>query len=1469
MKWENAYVFISSTFNDMHAERDFLVKRVFPDLRLWCQKRKIKLIDIDLRWGVSEEDATENKKVVDICLKNIDKCRPFFLCFLGQRRGWVPMNQDVHSETLKHYPGLENYIGKQSITELEIIHALLEPLTSEEVKIPKPLFYFRKPDYIAQIQEEAVRNIYISEEDERKKLEQFKNIVQEKYFVYEYDAVWDEELNSPELAGVGEGELTQGRLKQFMVDEIAMAEHVLEHMKELIEAEFPDRKPMSEDMSTLEKELDWQDGYLSSLADSYIRRPEEECKIWEYIYKKCNRPYVLEAEAGSGKTSLLAYILTQISSKNRFYRFVGTSQESSDLGTMLGLLYEELGIAGFLGESDVRDAKGDCLVNFQKVLETVAGKMKRKNIEGPLVFILDAIDQFRFSEELPYWIPTNLPEQIKLIVSLKTDLGASRNRYLHQGDYEICSLNLMKEDREKRRMIEEYLGQFLKTVDESQIEQLFDMKGSSNPLYLKIVLNELRIHGSFESLKEKLSINYGSTPQEAFQSVLARLEKESFLEISEARALLVLFMAMMAYSLEGIDIPYTAKLLTYGVREFKSMQQQQIADAMYIIAKHLSPYLVMNGNRVDFLYESFRIAAAKRYAVYEKMSRKLLAIGYRILLNTDSENLRYDRGKKSDMASLAYQITNHSIEEANVELLSPWFVYEYCRRLGAGALAEQYYLAARLAEESYIYEEMGNALVSVQAKVSVYPRIVFVELKKLLGEDHGIFGKILAKMLEMPGQFFRQVNVHEKSLIPQKELLAYRKDVIEYFVHSKWLSYRLRSSEVNGTATTNMLFQNLANGKIEKIVQLPQESTTFWSHEDYLYVRYKEPNLNYVVYEVPSMRVVLSGDFPEYEEGFRWHSLIRGWKEDVFGTCSNKAEDMRVVNLRTGQIVWEYKKKETDGYFRWYFQGKLMFVTVRDTIMQLVDITTGAIVWEDREGVYGEFMSNDECGYLLCKKNDKPMWHYIHYVDNQAIVEPAREMKPYALGNSYAVIKGHLCSFMNNQIWVFDKEMNCLGYQTTKEQMRDVSGETPTLYERGNYAIYVDSVSISLYSIEELFQGLKIDAEKVQVRGLNGQMVHGKYLYLFYSNGGVEKVDLDTSSVVAYDQDICVTYHKKNVFCWWGSDYIAGYHSAYSWEPNYRDYRICVKNVDTLKTVIRMSGKAPEGMMLQGVFLLDGKVGMVFRSHDDFAEEKVLFAPDGSDRKYQMKKCVIWFTSDFEEFEKWDPQIQCAGLVELFVHQNELYLIFEETYIDCCHVGAKIYHVKNRNCVCEVSMTINCQMYFFQMINMGGTLGVYVRRYEAQEKKNHRELYLMNYLTGNVTIKEFPKSFEMDGHHGEEIYLTEIEDDCTRKVIQVVSSKNGEVMKRIPCTHQRGMDTKIIKKYGGYLVYYQRGILEVYTDDSDGPVFSQMLPKGTLIDRSGTGEFIIASEDNRYYVYTLDRIQNLAEKTRYHKEKKD
>ena len=85
----------------MHAERDYLVKQVFPELREWCERRRLRLVDIDLRWGVTEQDATHNKNVVNVCLRRIDECRPFFLCFLGQRRGWVPKDTEISDETYK------------------------------------------------------------------------------------------------------------------------------------------------------------------------------------------------------------------------------------------------------------------------------------------------------------------------------------------------------------------------------------------------------------------------------------------------------------------------------------------------------------------------------------------------------------------------------------------------------------------------------------------------------------------------------------------------------------------------------------------------------------------------------------------------------------------------------------------------------------------------------------------------------------------------------------------------------------------------------------------------------------------------------------------------------------------------------------------------------------------------------------------------------------------------------------------------------------------------------------------------------------------------------------------------------------------------------------------------------------------------------------------------------------------------
>ena len=120
-KWQEIRVFISSTFRDMHAERDHLIKVVFPELRERLEKHRFHLVDIDLRWGVTAEQA-ENDQVVDLCLDEIDRCRPFFVGILGQRYGWVPRVLPKLDE--KKFGWIQGMTGK-SITELEILHGVL------------------------------------------------------------------------------------------------------------------------------------------------------------------------------------------------------------------------------------------------------------------------------------------------------------------------------------------------------------------------------------------------------------------------------------------------------------------------------------------------------------------------------------------------------------------------------------------------------------------------------------------------------------------------------------------------------------------------------------------------------------------------------------------------------------------------------------------------------------------------------------------------------------------------------------------------------------------------------------------------------------------------------------------------------------------------------------------------------------------------------------------------------------------------------------------------------------------------------------------------------------------------------------------------------------------------------------------------------------------------------------------------
>lgn len=42
-------VFVSSTFNDMHPERNLMIGKIFPMISDHCHKRKLEFAGVDLR----------------------------------------------------------------------------------------------------------------------------------------------------------------------------------------------------------------------------------------------------------------------------------------------------------------------------------------------------------------------------------------------------------------------------------------------------------------------------------------------------------------------------------------------------------------------------------------------------------------------------------------------------------------------------------------------------------------------------------------------------------------------------------------------------------------------------------------------------------------------------------------------------------------------------------------------------------------------------------------------------------------------------------------------------------------------------------------------------------------------------------------------------------------------------------------------------------------------------------------------------------------------------------------------------------------------------------------------------------------------------------------------------------------------------------------------------------------------------
>ena len=375
-------VFLSSTFRDFMGERDLLVKQVFPSLRRRAKDRGVEVVDVDLRWGITEQESQQGK-VIPICLAEIERCTPYFVGMIGERYGWIPPANQYSQEVMSSQPWLAAHLGGSSVTELEILHGVL----NRSSMTGRAFFYLRDP---AWSKAQAEPGFVCVTEEEASKLAALKDRIRASGYPV------TEDLKDPQ----------------------AIAERIEADLWDLINQLFP----TAEQSDGLEKEERKHGSYRQARMDPYLGG-DGYIKTLEDWIAEAKQRILITGESGSGKSALIAnWVAAHESSQPDdviFCHHLGCSNDANAIRPLLArlidtakrLLPEEFGSSLSVPE--------DWWELVAKVAETllVLGRWAVQNSRR-WIWVLDGLDRLQLEEQkaLP-WLPVNLPEGVVVVTS--------------------------------------------------------------------------------------------------------------------------------------------------------------------------------------------------------------------------------------------------------------------------------------------------------------------------------------------------------------------------------------------------------------------------------------------------------------------------------------------------------------------------------------------------------------------------------------------------------------------------------------------------------------------------------------------------------------------------------------------------------------------------------------------------------------------------------------------------------------------------------------------------------------------------------------------------------------------------------------------------------------------------------------------------------------------------------------------
>jgi tetratricopeptide (TPR) repeat protein len=462
----------------MHAERDMLIKEVFPELRKRCDEIDVEFSFVDLRWGITDEQV-EQGEVLPVCLGEIERCRPFFVGLLGEYYGSLP--RQIPPDLVVAYPWLAEP-RQRSVTEIEICAVLNHPDLAR-----RAYFYFRNPDYLATLPG-PVRVAWTSTGRAAADLQALK------------DGIRASSLPVREYA-----------------DPQALSELVLNEMWEAIAVDFP---PYA---SEARHEDARHQVYLEQYARFYVGQKSSLQRLDEFE-AGFGPPLVVRGPVGAGKSALIANWLSERARSETagpmFVHAVGATPTAARWEALLTrFMTWARDVLKVEGKISGEDEPQELLLAFPRFLRGAAEKAR-------MLLLVDGVSELDEREGFAplWWLPEDLPEGVRLVLTARDDSPAlAETRRRQWPELSVGPLSV----GEREALVQGALKRVGRQLRKDDLARITGADQTRVPLYIRILIQELCTFGHYDRLSERIRYYLEAVSlDELYARVMRRWEED-------------------------------------------------------------------------------------------------------------------------------------------------------------------------------------------------------------------------------------------------------------------------------------------------------------------------------------------------------------------------------------------------------------------------------------------------------------------------------------------------------------------------------------------------------------------------------------------------------------------------------------------------------------------------------------------------------------------------------------------------------------------------------------------------------------------------------------------------------------------------------------------------------------------------------------------------------------------------------